>query len=106
MYQQFQLLEVTTHSGQLRILGASFVSKFRVFDGVTTQWCLQKLCLEVALTPLVSGNRGEADAKYCPGGRRPDSPDANGTAEGGVSPDLMLGFLLFVLRLLGAPPTG
>lgn len=105
MYQQFQLLEVTTHSGQLWTLGAVFISKCCVFDGVTTKWCLQRLCLEVATTPLASGSRGEADAKNCPGAEA-RLHSANGTAEGGASPDLMLGFLWFVLRLLRAPPTG
>lgn len=85
MYQQFLVLDVTTYFGQICILGTVFIAKFdSVFDGVTTEWGLQNLCMELALiSQMLVGQRRER-----------------------VISDQMLSFLLFVLQLLRAPAAG
>lgn len=55
--RSFQVLDVTTNSGWLWIVGAVFISElYYMFDGVPTGWGLQELCMGVALTPLALGS--------------------------------------------------
>ena len=63
-----QVLDVTTNSGWLWIVGAVFISElYYMFDGVTTGWGLQELCMGVASTPLALGS-GWGNFQNRPGG--------------------------------------